>query len=101
MNVLTDIIQLYRIADNAPTQYACRQTFIQNASFQERHPGITIKHRLAVVDKFKGNHDAVGKDPIIKVRYLESIKIRPPTAWMVVSMLFQLGLRFNHIIYGT
>ena len=66
--------------DNAPTQYACRQTFLKNASFQERHPGITITHRLAVVDKFKGNHDSVGKDPIIKVRYLESIKICPPTA---------------------
>ena len=26
-------------------------------SFQERHPGITITHRLAVVDNFKGNHD--------------------------------------------
>ena len=22
-------------------------------------------------------------------------------AWMVVSMIFQLGLRFKHIIYGT
>ena len=40
-------------------------------------------HRVAVVDNFKVNHDSVGKDPIIKVRYLESIKIHSPTAYDV------------------
>ena len=49
--------------DNAPHQYRCRQNFIKVASCPERHPGIVIVHRLAVVDNFKGIHDAVGKDP--------------------------------------
>mmetsp|Transcript_4214 Transcript_4214/g.5918 ORF Transcript_4214/g.5918 Transcript_4214/m.5918 type:complete len:611 (-) Transcript_4214:334-2166(-) len=69
--------------DNAPHQYRCRQTFIQVASIQLRHPGITVTHRLAVVDNFKGIHDAVGKDPSRIVRELEKMDIRSPTAFMV------------------
>ena len=38
--------------DNTPTQYACRQTFIKNASLQERYQGITIKNCLKVIDNF-------------------------------------------------
>ncbi len=69
--------------DNAPHQYRCRQTFIQIASIELRHPGITVTHRLAVVDNFKGIHDAVGKDPSRTVKELENIDIRSPTAFMV------------------
>ena len=57
--------------DNCPNQYRCRQHFIQIASGEERHPGITITHRLAVVDNFKGVHDGCGKGPAHKVRELE------------------------------
>ena len=67
-------------SDNAPYQYRCRQNFIQIASVQERHPGIKIIHRLAVVDQFKGNHDAVGKDPAVLVRSLELAGIRSENA---------------------
>ena len=56
--------------DNAPTQYRCRQNFTKVASAEERHPGIKIIHRLAVVDQFKGYHDAVGKDPAHLVQTL-------------------------------
>lgn len=69
--------------DNAPHQYRCRQTFIQVASVEARFPGIKVTHRLAVVDNFKGNHDAVGKDPLRKVKELELQGIRSPNAWKV------------------
>jgi len=69
--------------DNAPHQYRCRQTFIQVASVEAHFPGIKITHRLAVVDNFKGNHDAVGKDPSRKVKELELQGTRSPNAWMV------------------
>ena len=69
--------------DNAPNQYCCRQNFIKVASFEERHPGIRITHNLAVPDNFKGNHDAVGKDPSIKVRMLEELNIRSRNAFEV------------------
>ena len=49
--------------DNAPHQYRCRQNFMKVATVSERHDGIKLTHRLAVVDNFKGYHDAVGKDP--------------------------------------
>jgi hypothetical protein len=41
------------------------------ASVVERHPNIQMIHRLAVVDQFKGNHDAVGKDPARAIRAME------------------------------
>ena len=76
--------------DNAPGQYCCRQNFLQVASFQERHKpnlrhtcGVSLTHRLAVPDNFKGNHDSVGKDSAIKVRMLEQMGIRSPTAFHV------------------
>mmetsp|Transcript_23235 Transcript_23235/g.32454 ORF Transcript_23235/g.32454 Transcript_23235/m.32454 type:complete len:285 (-) Transcript_23235:46-900(-) len=50
-------------SDNAPTQYRCRQNFVQVATVQDRHPDISLIHRLAVVDNFKGAHDAFGKVP--------------------------------------
>ena len=50
-------------SDNAPTQYRCRQNFVQVATVQDRHPDISLIHRLAVVDNFKGAHDAYGKVP--------------------------------------
>jgi hypothetical protein len=40
-------------------------------SVVERHPNIQTIHRLAVVDQFKGNHDAVGKDPARAIRAME------------------------------
>lgn len=68
--------------DNAPHQYRCRQTFIKTASTCERHPGIRVTHRLAVVDNFKGPHDSFGKDPahLVKKLELKSPPIRSPTA---------------------
>ena len=69
--------------DNAPHQYCCRQNFIKIAFFDERHPGIKIIHRLAVVDNFKGFHDAVGKDPAHLVRTKELEGVRSPTGLAV------------------
>lgn len=67
-------------SDNAPHQYRCRQTFIKVASVMLRHKDISIIHRLAVVDNFKGIHDAVGKVPAHKIRSLELEGVRSPTA---------------------
>jgi sentrin-specific protease 1 len=78
-----ELIRVLLWTDNAPNQYRCRQTFIQVASVELRHPGIKVIHRLAVVDNFKGIHDAVGKDPSRTVKELENIGIRSPNAFMV------------------
>jgi hypothetical protein len=48
-----------------------------------RHRGIKMSHRLAVVDNFKGIHDAVGKDPAHLVRGLELMGIRSANAYQV------------------
>ena len=70
--------------DNAPHQYRCRQCFVWDAMLKARHPDLEkITHRLAVVDNFKGNHDAVGKGPAHLVRTLELMGIRSPNAFMV------------------
>lgn len=65
--------------DNCPNQYRCRQTFLDVASVSLRHSGIKITHRLAVVDQFKGIHDAYGKEPSRMVRELERGGIRSAT----------------------
>jgi hypothetical protein len=46
------------------TQYGCRQNFMKvaSASVVEHHPNSQMIHWLAVVDQFKGNNHAVGKD---------------------------------------
>ena len=44
---------------------------------------------MAVVDNFKGYHDAVGKDPAHLVRTLELAGIRSPTAFKVFENCFQ------------
>jgi len=77
LNVELKVIIVW--TDNAPHQYRCRQNFIKIASFAERHPGIKIIHRLAVVDNFKGFHDAVGKDPAHLVRTKELEGVQSPT----------------------
>ena len=69
--------------DNAPNQYRCRQNFTKIATVAERFPGIKITHRLAVVDNFKGNHDAVGKDPSRLIKSLELSGIRSENALKV------------------
>ena len=66
--------------DNCPGQYRCRQNFLKIASVQERHPGIVIKHELAVVDNFKGKHDTVGGHVINRIRREELMGNRTPTA---------------------
>ena len=71
--------------DNAPNQYRCRQNFAQISSISENFPGINIIHRLAVVDNFKGNHDAVGKDPARLIRSLELSGIRSESAYKVFA----------------
>ena len=75
--------------DNAPHQYRCRQNFIKVASVVERHEGIKVTHRLAVVDNFKGIHDAVGKDPAHLVRSLELMNIRSPTGFAVFENCYK------------
>jgi len=71
-------------SDNAPGQYRCRQNFIKIASVCQRHgSGIKLTHRLAVEANFKGWHDAVGKDPAMKIRQLELEGVRSPTALKV------------------
>ena len=75
--------------DNAPHQYRCRQNFMKVATVAERHEGITLTHRLAVVDNFKGYHDSVGKDPAHLVRTLELAGIRSPTAFKVFENCFK------------
>lgn len=60
-------------SDNAPAQYRCRQNFLQVVSVAERHNGITITHRLAVVDNFKGVWDGLGKILADHIRKLEMI----------------------------
>jgi len=88
--------------DNAPHQYRCRQNFIKVASVIERHPGIKLTHRLAVVDNFKGVHDAVGKDPAHLVRKLELVGKRSPTAstkfhlWQLPSLFGSLTESLDH-----
>ena len=69
--------------DNAPHQYRCRQNFIKVLSVLARHAGINMTHRLAVVDNFKGVHDAVGKDPAFLVRNLELMGTRSKNAYQV------------------
>ena len=63
--------------------------FIKVASVEAHHPGIKITHRLAVVDNFKGIHDAVGKDPAHLVRSLELTGTRLPTACAVFENCFR------------
>lgn len=75
--------------DNAPHQYRCRQNFIQVASISERHPGIKITHRLAVVDNFKGFHDSVGKDVAHLIRTLELKMVRSKNAYEVFVNCFK------------
>ena len=75
--------------DNAPTQYRCRQNFLKVASVAERHKGIQITHRLAVVDNFKGVHDAVGKDCAQLIKNLELIGIRSPNAEAVFKNCYE------------
>ena len=48
-----------------------------------RHDGINMTHRLAVVDNFKGVHDAVGKDPAFLVRGLELVGILSKNTYQV------------------
>ena len=50
-------------SDNAPTEYRCRQNFVQISTVQDRDPDIELMHRLAMVDYFKGAHNAYGKVP--------------------------------------
>ena len=50
------------------------------ASVVERHPNKKLIHRLAIVDQFKGNHDAVGKDPARVIRAQELSENRSATA---------------------
>ena len=64
--------------------------FIKVASVEARHPGIKITHRLAVVDNFKGIHDAVGKDPAHLVQSLELMGTRSPTGCAVFENCFRL-----------
>ena len=66
--------------DNAPTQYRCRQNFLQVAKVKERHPNIKLIHRLAVVDNFKGAHDSYGKDPKRFISKQELNLMRSPNA---------------------
>ena len=73
---------IYR-TDNAPSQYRCRQNFIQTASFCERHPDVKVTHDLAVPDNFKGNHDAVGKVVKHFIRNQELENKRCPDAFSV------------------
>jgi hypothetical protein len=75
--------------DNAPTQYRCRQNFVKAASVVQRHKGIQLTHRLAVVDNFKGFHDAVGKDPAQCVKSLELVGIRSPNAEAVFKNCYE------------
>lgn len=79
----TELRHIIIWTDNAPTQYRCRQNFLKIGSIEERHPGVTIVHRLAVVENFKGYHDSVGKDPAQLVRALELVGIRSPNAYSV------------------
>jgi hypothetical protein len=80
-------------SDNAPYQYRCRQNFMKIATVEERHPGIKFIHRLAVVDQFKGNHDAVGKDPARLIRSLELSGIRSENGRMVFKNCHRLEKR--------
>ena len=50
------------------------------ASIQERHHEIELIHRLAVVDNFKGPHDAFGKDPRRTIKKCKENGIRSPNA---------------------
>ena len=69
--------------NNTPNQYCCRQNFIKIASFAERHPGINIIHRLAMVYNFKGFYDVVGKDPAHLIRKKELEGVQSPTGLAV------------------
>ena len=81
MNVELKHILLW--TDNAPHQYRCRQNCIKVLTVTSRHEGINMTHRLAVVDNFKGVHDAVGKDPAFLVRGLELVCICSKNAYQV------------------
>ena len=70
-------------SDNAPTQYRCRQNFIQVASVKKRHPNVEITHRFAVPHNFKGVHDSFGKDPAYKIKKLELEGTQSSTGLMV------------------
>jgi hypothetical protein len=74
-------------ARNATTQIIvpCSEppVYIKVASIELRHSGIKVTHRLAVVDNFKGIHDAIGKEPSRVVKELENQDIRSPNAFSV------------------
>ena len=64
-----------------------------------------MTHRLAVVDNFKGIHDAVGKDPAFLVRGLELVGIRSKNAYAVCRNCHQVLQRTEDQpkwkMYGT
>ena len=68
-------------SDNCPSQYRCRQNFLQIAMVRERHDDIELIHRLAVVDNFKGPHDGYGKQPKWYILEQEKVMNRSPTAY--------------------
>jgi hypothetical protein len=75
--------------DNAPTQYRCIQTILKVASVLERHGGVQLVHRLAVVENFKGYHDAVGKDPAHLMKAQELVGICSPNAYSVFKNCYE------------
>jgi hypothetical protein len=80
-------------SDNAPYHYRCCQNFMKIATVEKRFPGIKFIHRLAVVDQFKGNHDAVGKDPARLIRSMELSGLRSENARMVFKNCHRLEKR--------
>ena len=55
--------------DNYPTEYKCRQNFLNVAQAAKHHENKTvIIHKFAQKYRFKGSWDATGKN--VKERYL-------------------------------
>ena len=84
--IIPGLKRIILYSDNAPAQYRCRQNFIKVASFEERHPGIALVHRLAVSCNFKGPHDAVGKEPAQLAKREELTENRSSSAYEVFEL---------------
>lgn len=55
------ILEVALITDRCPTQYLCRQNFLQVAKASKKEDSPVLKHYFACVSRFKGDHDAEGK----------------------------------------
>ena len=75
------IVEVAVITDRCPTQYLCRQNFLQVAKASKIEDSPVLKHYFACVSRFKGDHDAEGKVVKEGIRKLVLGGAEGTTAW--------------------